>query len=163
LKANRIQVDSVFCRRAIKTAGPACIALISFFAGMLFHARATCPAAVEAASDHVFELMIYHTLPGKAPPLESIFGDVSKLQAKHGLNAVGYWVPKGNDPAWENTFVYLVVHPSREDAETNWKALHADPAFQPYFKAAAPLIQQVNGDYQVDEVYMRPTIYSAMK
>jgi hypothetical protein len=123
----------------------------------------TRPEVVEAASDHIFELMIYHTLPGKAPALESIFRDVSKLQAKHGLNAVGYWVPKGNDPAWENTFAYLVVHPSREDAEANWKALHADPAFQPYFKAAAPLIQQVNGDYQVDEVYMRPTDYSAMK
>jgi len=105
--------------------------------------------------------MIYHALPGKAPALESIFRDVSKLQAKHGLNAVGYWVPKDDDPAWKNTFVYLLVHTDHQSAETNWKALHADPAFQPYFKAAAPLIQEVNGDYRVDEVYMRPTAYSA--
>ncbi|MGP8252586.1 MAG: NIPSNAP family protein [Terracidiphilus sp.] len=107
--------------------------------------------------------MIYHTLPGKAPALESIFRDVSKLQAKHGLNAVGYWVPNGNDPAWENTFVYLVVHPSRPAAEANWNALHADPAFQPYRTVAAPLIQQADGNYQVDEVYMRPTDYSALR
>jgi hypothetical protein len=141
-----------------------CIALISFFAGMLFHARVTHPKTVEAAaSGNVFELMIYHTLPGKAPALESIFQDVSKLQTKHGLNSVGYWVPNGNDPAWENTFVYLVDHPSRQSAEANWNALHADPAFQPYRKAAAPLIQKENGEYKVDEIYMRPTDYSAMK
>jgi hypothetical protein len=41
--------------------------------------------------------------------------------------------------------------------------LHADPTFQPYFKAAAPLIQRINGDYRVDEVYMRPTDYSTSK
>jgi hypothetical protein len=147
----------------IRAAYPACVAFISFFAGVLFHARVTHPKVVKAASDHVFELMIYHTLPGKAPALESIFHDVSKLQAKHGLNAVGYWVPNGDDPAWENTFVYLLVHPSRQTAETNWHALHADPEFQPYFRAGAPLIQQVNGNYSVDEVYMRPTDYSATK
>jgi hypothetical protein len=143
----------------------ACIALISFFAGMLFHARMTHsdPDVVEANSDHVFELMIYHALPGKTPDLESIFHDVSKLQARHGLKAVGYWVPRGNDPAWENTFVYLLIHPSRQAAETNWNALHSDPAFLPYRNAAAPLIQQVNGVYKVDEVYMQPTLYSDMQ
>src|SRR5258706_7914002 len=87
LKASRIWIDSVFCRRAIRAAGPACVALISFFAGALFHARMTRPEVVEADSDHVFELMIYHTLPGKAAALESVFRDVSKLQAKHGLKA----------------------------------------------------------------------------
>jgi NIPSNAP len=144
-------------------AAPACIALLSFFAGMLFHARMSPPEIVEAASDHVFELMIYHALPGKATALESIFRDVSKLQAKHNLHAVGYWVPDGNDPAWKDTFVYLVVHADRQAAEANWNALHADPAFQPYFKAAAPLIQQVDGNYKVDEVFMHPTGYSALK
>jgi NIPSNAP len=144
-------------------AGPAWVALISFIAGALFHALMAHPQAVEADSDHTFELMIYHTLPGKAPALESVFRDVSKLQAKHGLKAVGYWVPNENDPPWENTFVYLLVHPSRQVAEANWNALHADPAFQPYFKAAAPLIQQVDGNYKVDEIYMRPADYSDMK
>jgi len=163
LKTNRIWLDSVFCRKAIKAAGPACVALIAFFAGAQFHTHMAHPEVVEANSDHIFELMIYHTLPGKAPVLESVFHDVSKLQAKHGLKAIGYWVPNGNDPAWENKFVYLVVHPSRQAAEANWNALHADPAFQPYFRAAAPLIQQVDGDYKVDEVYMRPAGYSDMK
>lgn len=144
--------------RAVRLAFVACLC---FFTGMLFQSRLHRHEQAEAASGHLYELMIYHALPGKAPALESIFQSVSRLQAKHGLHAVGYWVPEGDDPAWKNTFVYLLVHSDRESAEANWKALHADPAFQPYFRAAAPLIQQANGNYQVDEVYMRPTGYSA--
>ena len=34
--------------------------------------------------------MMYHTKPGKAGELESMFRDVAKLQAQHSLNVVGY-------------------------------------------------------------------------
>jgi len=149
--------------RAINATRLVCVACLFFLGGMLFQSRLFRSERVEAASDRLYQLMIYHALPGQAPALESIFRDVSKLQAKHGLKAVGYWVPSGTDPAWENTFVYLLVHTDRQSADTNWSALHADPAFEPYFKAAAPLIQQVDGNYKVDLVYMRPTGYSDSK
>jgi len=149
-------------RRKLTAAGICATALVSFLAGSLLTARLMRPPTVRADSDRVFELMVYHTLPGKAPALESVFRDVSVLQAKHNLNVVGYWTPS-DDSAWKNTFVYLIAHPSREEAEKNWSALHADPAFPPYFKAAAPLIEQVNGQYNVELIYMRPTEYSAMK
>jgi hypothetical protein len=152
-----------FSRKMVKMSGVAAIALISFLAGTFFSARITHPQVVEADSDHVFELMVYHTLPGKTSDLESIFQDVSKLQSKHGLKAIGYWVADSKDPAWENTFVYLLDHPSRQAAETNWSALHSDPAFPPYRTAAIPLIQQADGKFKVDEVFMRPTVYSDMK
>ena len=136
-------------------------AMVSFIAGSLF-ARLAHLREVRADSNRVFELMIYHTVNGKVPALESIFRDVAKLQSKYNLNVIGYWVPN-EDPAWNNTLVYLVIHPSRQEAEANWRALHADPEFLPYRKAAGPLIEKVNGDYHVDEVYMRPTDFSAMK
>ncbi len=117
---------------------------------------------VSADSNRVFELMVYHTLPGKVPALESIFRDVSKLQAKHGLDVVGYWVPQ-DDPAWANTFVYLVAHRSQEEAKKNWDALHADPAFPAYRAQAAQLIEKAGEDYKVDEVFMRPADFSALK
>ena len=139
------------------------MACLFFVAGMLFQSRFFRPKPIEAASENLYQLMVYHALPGKAPALESIFRDVSALQAKHGLNAVGYWVPETDDPAWKDTFVYLLQHSDRQSAEANWAALHADPAFPPYFKAAAPLIQQTNGIYRVDLIYMRPTDYSASK
>jgi hypothetical protein len=136
--------------------------LVSLVAGSLFSSRFVRLREVRADNNRVFELMIYHTEPGKVPALESIFRDVAKLQAKYNLKVVGYWVPN-EDPAWKDTFVYLVVHPSRQEAESNWRAFHADPEFPPSRKAAEPLIKKVNGEYNVDEVYMRPTDFSAMK
>jgi NIPSNAP len=138
------------------------VVLVSFAAGSLLTARLMHAEQVRADSSRVFELMVYHAVPGKVPALESIFRDVAKLQAKHDLNVIGYWVPN-DDPAWANTFIYLVAQPSREEAKKNWAALHADPAFPEYRKQAIPLIEKVNEEYRVDEVYMRPTDYSAMK
>jgi hypothetical protein len=139
-----------------------CAAFVSCIAGSLVTARLMHGRVVEASSDRVFQLMIYHTLPGKASALESIFRDSAPLQARHGLDVVGYWVPN-EDPAWNDTFIYLIAHPSRAEAEAHWKEFHADPAFPPYRKAAAALIQQENGRYKVDEIYMRPSDFSRMK
>lgn len=138
-------------------------AAVSFALGSVITAHLDRVGAVKAESNRVFQLMVYHAQPGKAGSLESIFRDVSKLQAKHGLNVIGYWVPDDDSPAWKDTFVYLIAHPSQDDAKKNWDALHADPAFPPYRSQAAPLIQLVNGAYAVDEVFMRPTDYSAMR
>jgi NIPSNAP len=130
--------------------------------GALFAACVLRVNPVEASSNRVFELMIYHTLPGKATSLEDVFRNSATLQAKHGLDVIGYWVPN-DDPAWNDTFIYLIAHPSRAEADAHWKGFHADPAFPPLRHAASPLIQQVNGDYKVDEIFMRPSDFSAMK
>jgi len=137
-------------------------AVASFAAGALLTGYLVQVRKVQADNNRVFELMVYHTVPGKAPALEALFRDVAKLQAKHGMNVVGYWVPNEN-AAWNDTFIYLVAHPSREDAKKNWHDLHADPAFPPYREAAIPMIQKAGEEFKVDEVYMRPTDYSALK
>lgn len=136
--------------------------LLAFAAGSLLTARFFRPQPVQAGSDRVYELMIYHTVPGKVPELESIFRDVSKMQDKYNLKVIGYWVPN-EDPAWQNTFIYLVAHPSREDARKNWRALHSDPTFPPYRDQAAQILEKVNDQYHVDEIYMRPTDFSVLK
>lgn len=138
------------------------LVLLSFAAGSLITARLTHAQQVRADSNRVFELMIYHAVPGKVPELESIFRDVSKMQEKYGLKVLGYWVPT-EDPAWKDTFIYVVAHPSLEEAKKSWHALHADPAFPPYRKAAEPLIQKIGEQFQVDEIYMRPSDFSALK
>jgi hypothetical protein len=137
-------------------------ALLSFLSGWLFSMLLAHLQEVHAEESRVFELMIYHALPGKVPALESIFRDVSRQQAQYNLNVLGYWVPN-EDPAWKDTFVYVVAHPSREAADANWHALHADPSFLPYRRAAEPLIEKVNGRFNVDEVYMRPSEFSPIK
>jgi|SRR5580704_5527059 hypothetical protein len=139
------------------------IAVVCFALGALLTAHLTSGKPVRADGHRVFELMVYHTVPGKVPALEAIFRDVSKLQTKHDLQVVGYWVPGDDDPAWANTFVYLVAHPGLEEAQKNWHALHADPAFPEYRDQAAQILEKADGKYRVDEVYMRPSDFSAMK
>jgi hypothetical protein len=143
-------------------------ALVSFIAGCLVNTRLVQKVEAQrveaqAESKRVFELLIYHTRPGKGPALESLFRDASQVISKHGMEVVGYWVPEG-DPAWADTFVYLVAHPSQEDAKTRWDAIHTDPTMRVYIRDAADnMIERVDKKYRVDEVYMRPTDFSAMK
>ncbi len=134
-------------------------ALVSFAAGSLITARFAHMNQVRADSNRVFELRVYHSVPGKLPALESRFRDTaSKLLAKHDLNAVGYWIPD-DAPASDNTFIYVLAHPSREEAKTNWDAMFADPDFQEMIKSeqADKLVEKV------DSTYMRPTDFSPMK
>jgi hypothetical protein len=134
------------------------IGLISFTAGSFITAHLTHLNQVRADSNRVFELRVYRAVQGKASALESRFRDASKLLAKHDLKAVGYWVPN-EDPAWENTFVYILTHASRDEAKKNWAAFHADPAFQEFVKSeqANQLIENVDG------TYMRPTDFSPIR
>ena len=135
------------------------IALLSFTAGSLFTARLAHIGQVRADSNRIFELRVYHAVPGKLPALESRFRDTaSKLLAKHDLKAVGYWVP-GDAPASDNTFIYILAHPSREEAKKNWDAMMADPEFQEVIKSeqANKLVDKI------DSTYMRPTDFSPLK
>jgi len=145
--------------------GRACwTALLSFAAGSLLTAHWTHVEHVKADSNRVFQLEIYHAVPGKVPALVERFRSASQLQAKHNLDVIGYWVPTDSapdnmDPAFANTFVYLVAHANQEDAKKDWDAFHSDPSFQEYVKSerAEKLIEGV------DSTFMRPTDYSVMK
>jgi NIPSNAP len=136
------------------------IAMVSFAGGSLITARLAHTNQVRADNDHVFELRFYHALPGKMPALESRFRDTtSKLLARHDLKAVGYWVTEGDAPAWDNTFIFILDHPSQEEAKKNWAAFGADPEFQEVIKSeqANKLVEKV------DFTYMHPTDFSPMK
>jgi len=133
-------------------------ALFFFAAGSLVSAYLTRLNLARADSSRVFQLLVYHSVRGKVPPLEARFRDASGLMAKHGLDVIGFWVPN-DKPAWNDTFVYLVAHSSREEAKKNWDTFHADPRFQEYVKAeeAEKLIDRV------DSTYMRPTNFSSLR
>jgi hypothetical protein len=127
----------------------AAVALVSFAAGSLIAARLAHISQVTANSSRVFELRVYHVLPGQMPALESRFRDTtSKLMAKHNLEVVG-----------DYTFVDILAHPSRDEAKKNWDALMADPEFQEVMKSeqANKLVEKI------DSTYMRPTDFSPLK
>jgi hypothetical protein len=159
MKMNHKTAPAVLNRWRFKGWTVCGIALVAFAAGSLITARLAHLIQVRADSNRVFELRVYHAVPGKLPALESRFRDTaSKLLAKHDLKAVGYWVPE-DAPASGDTFIYILAHPSREEAKKNWEAMFADPAFQEMVKSeqADKLVEKV------DVTYMHPTDFSPTK
>ncbi len=136
--------------------------LISFVAGMLVTARLAHPKQVSADANHVFELMVYHTTPGKAAELEDLFRGDSKVMEQHGIKVIGFWAPN-ESPDWKDTFVYLLEFPSRDDAKQRWAELRADPAGRPYIDAAKLILEKIGEKYHVEEIFMRPSDFSPMK
>jgi NIPSNAP len=159
MKTNHLSPAMTLDRWKFKRWTVSAIALVAFAAGSLLTAGLMHIAQVRADSNRVFELRVYHAVPGKLPALESRFRDTtSKLLAKHDLNVVGYWIPEGA-PAWDNTFVDILAYTSREEAKKNWTAFVADPEFQEVIKSeqANKLVEKE------DSTYMHPTDFSPMK
>jgi hypothetical protein len=81
-------------------------------------------------STTVYELRIYHVVPGKIENLVARFRDhTMKLFADHGIKSVAYWTAL-DEPVKSSTFFYILEHPSREAAATNWKAFQDDPEWK---------------------------------
>lgn len=78
----------------------------------------------------VYELRIYHAVPGKLENLIARFRDhTMKLFANHGMKSVAYWTAL-DEPAKSSMFFYILEHPSREAAAANWKAFQDDPEWK---------------------------------
>jgi hypothetical protein len=78
----------------------------------------------------VYELRIYHVVPGEIENLVARFRDhTMKLFADHGIKSVAYWTAQ-DEPVKSSTFFYILEHPSREAAAANWKAFQDDPEWK---------------------------------
>jgi hypothetical protein len=88
------------------------------------------PGRAIGGSTVVYELRIYHVVPGKMENLVARFRDhTMKLFADHGIKSVAYWTAL-DEPVKSSTFFYILEHPSREAAATNWKAFQDDPEWK---------------------------------
>ena len=109
---------------------------------------------------HVYELRMYHAKEGKMDALKQRFGDhTDALFKAHNMTSIGYWSPEDPKSAQE-LFIYILEHPSREEAEKNWAAFQADPLWQKVKReseANGPLVDHI------DRYFMDPTSFSALK
>lgn len=129
------------------------IALVSF---SLVAARPSSERKSDS-DGRLFELRIYHVVPGKLPVMESRFRDTtSKLLARHNLKVIGYWVSQDEK---DSSFVFLLAHASKEEARKNWTALIQDPEFQQVEKAE----QSEKTLERAETMWLRPTDFSATK
>lgn len=113
----------------------------------------------DGADDHVFELRIYKAAEGKLGKLDARFRDHTiKLFNRHGMKSVGYWHPT-DEPASNDTLIYIIQHESSESPKKTWPAFGADPEWK---KAA-----RESGVGRLAErptsIYMKATDYSAVR
>lgn len=98
----------------------------------------------------VYELRIYHAVPGRLNDLMARFREhTDKIFARHGMKSVAYWTPL-DEPEKSNTLIYILEHPSREAAATNWKSFQDDPEWKSVkekSEANGPLVEKVDSTY----------------
>ena len=99
----------------------------AFVAGFGAHELMSRAVTAHAAADRVFEIRTYTAPEGKFDALKARFRDHTlRLFSKHGMTNVAYFVPQ-DAPLSGNTLIYVLAHPSREEAKKNWAAFQADP------------------------------------
>jgi hypothetical protein len=112
------------------------------------------------AQNRVYELRTYTCYPGKLEALKARFRDHTiKIFNRHHMESIGYWVPQDAGRS-QNTLIYILAHPSLEDAKKNWDAFRNDPEWK---KVSAE--SEANGKIvsRVDSVFMDPTDFSKLK
>jgi hypothetical protein len=107
----------------------------------------------------LYELRIYHCMPGKLPALAKRFEmTTSKLFEKYGFRQVGYWtVAIGESNA---DFYYILGWESLDEREKKFAAFGSDPewiAARAKSEEGGPLISSFSN------TILAPTKFSALK
>jgi hypothetical protein len=109
-------------------------------------------ASSTQTSEAVYELRIYHALPGKLGDLLARFREhTTKLFERHGIKNVAYWTPL-EEPEKSNTLIYILQHPSREAATANWKSFQDDPEWKSVrdkSEANGKLVEKIDSTFLV--------------
>ena len=139
----------------------AAVACGMFAAGFAARGLTTDSVAHAQAAGRVFELRTYTANPGKFEALKTRFRDHTiRIFNKHHITSIGYWVPV-DPPKSENTLIYIIAHPSLEEAKKNWSEFQNDPEWK---KVASE--SQKDGPILVgrpESVFMTPADFSQIK
>ncbi len=144
---------------AAKLSGIKTASLLSFIGGAAVTLGFTNLGG-SSTSRHIYELRLYHVNEGKMDALIARFGDhTDAIFKRYNMKSIGFWRPE-DTPYSQNLFVYILEHPSREEARRNWAAFQADPEWK---KVKAD--SEINGPLaaHIDSYFMDPTSFSALK
>ncbi|MCO6414999.1 NIPSNAP family protein [Siccirubricoccus sp. KC 17139] len=107
----------------------------------------------------VYELRIYHCVPGRLPALLDRFNSITlKLWEKHGIKQAGFWtvlVGSSNQDLY-----YLLAWDSMADREKKWNAFAADPE---WLTARAKTEESGQIVASVENLFLAPTAFSSVK
>jgi NIPSNAP protein len=107
----------------------------------------------------VYELRVYHALPGRLPDLLKRFETVTvRLFEKHGIRQVGFWTVAVGESS--NDLIYILQWESLADREKRFPAFAADPEWieaRRRSEEKGPLVASVAN------TIMTPTVFSALR
>jgi hypothetical protein len=137
-----------------RLAAAVALLLTGYFVG---RASTTEAVAAQQGSTRVFELRTYTTPEGKLDQLNARFRDhTRRIFDRHDMTSIGYWTPVDAP----NTLIYILAHPSIDEAKKNWEAFRSDPEWQ---KVKGETEAHGLTGIKVESRFMRATDYSAIK
>ena len=106
----------------------------------------------------IYELRIYHCVPGRLPALLNRFDTITlKLWQKHGIRQAGFWTVAIGDS--NQDLYYLLAWETLAERETKWEAFVSDPEW-----LAARAETEKDGAIvaSVNNQILQPTSFSAV-
>jgi hypothetical protein len=107
----------------------------------------------------IYELRIYHAVPGRLPALISRFQNHTiQIWEKHGIRQAGFWTTLIGESNQQLT--YMLAWDSMADREERWGAFITDPEWLTVSKESekdGPLVQNIHNEL------LAPTAFSAVK
>ena len=107
----------------------------------------------------IYELRIYHCVPGRLPDLIKRFDTITlKLWDKHRIRQAGFWTTLVGESS--QALYYFLQWESLAEREKKWNAFQADPEW--HTKRAAT---EANGPIvaRVANSLLQPTSFSSVK
>jgi hypothetical protein len=108
----------------------------------------------------LYELRIYHCVPGRLAALNARFANVTlELWKKHGIRQAGFFTDYIGDNC-NNKLTYLLAWDSLAEREMRWNAFANDPVW-----IAARAKTEEDGPIvaRVENSILAPTPYSSLK
>ena len=107
----------------------------------------------------VYELRIYHCLPGRLPALLKRFESATlALWDKHGIRQAGFWTTLIGPT--NQSLTYLLAWESLAEREQKWNAFQSNPEW-----ISARAASEADGQIveRIESSFLTPTAFSAVK
>ena len=135
-------------------------ATVVFVAGFSLGSLVQNSAIAHAQAGKVYELRTYTAPDGKLGDLHARFRNHTiRIFNNHGMKSIGYFSPQ-DAPLSQNTLIYILEHPSRDEAKKHWAEFQADPEWKKVSEESQKDGRIVS---KVESVFMTATDYSPMK
>jgi hypothetical protein len=107
----------------------------------------------------IYELRIYHCMPGKLPALLNRFDKITlPLFEKHGIRQAGFWTPTIGGS--NNDLYYMLAWDSLAERDKKWAAFASDPewiAKRTETERDGPIVASLTN------TILQPTSFSSVK